>query len=141
MISNDYPERCLNTCTTHNGTFTHRWQNSGKFEDNIVPSCLSCHLKNIEYILRPPSVNLKRESCCDQCLDWWHHRVTKPDTYPIQPEIFLHKIQNFPTVELSFEMIYNSITSLHEWCFSSTLSKTLKGVVIKKYLQAIGFAT
>ena len=38
-------------------------------------------------------------------------------------------------------MIYNSITSLQEWCFSSTLSNMQKGVVIKKYLQAICFAT
>ena len=38
-------------------------------------------------------------------------------------------------------MIYNSITSLQEWCFSCTLTNTQKGVVIKKYLQAIGFAT
>ena len=37
-------------------------------------------------------------------------------------------------------MIYNSVTSLQERCFSSTLSSTQKGVVIKKYLQAIGFA-
>ena len=141
MISNDYPERCSNTGTTQNGTFTHRWRHSCMFEDSIVPSCPSCHLKNIEYILSPPSVHLKRESTCHQCLDWWRHGVTKPKIYPIQHECFLHKIKNFPAVELSFEMIYNSITSLQEWCFSSTLSKTQKGVVIKKYLQAIGFAT
>ena len=141
MISNDYPERCSNTGTTQNGTFTHRWRHSCMFEDSIVPSCPSCHLKNIEYILCPPSVHLKRESTCHQSFDWWHHGVTKPKIYPIQYECFLDKIKNFPSVELSFEMIYNSITSLQEWCFSSTLSKTQKEAVIKNYLQAIGFAT
>ena len=67
--------------------------------------------------------------------------MTKPKTYPIQHESFLHKIQNFPAIEISFEMIYNSVTSLQEWCSSSNLSSTQKGIVIKKYLQAIGFAT
>ena len=138
MISNDYPERCSNTGTTQNGTFTHRWRHSCIYEDSIVPSCSSCHLN---YILSPPSVHLKRESSCDQCLDWWHRGVTKPKTYPIQHESFLHKIQNFPAIEISFEMIYNSVTSLQEWCSSSNLSSTQKGIVIKKYLQAIGFAT
>ena len=70
MISNDYPERCSNTGTTQNGTFTHRWRHSCMFEDSIVPSCPSCHFKNIEYILSPPSVHIKRESSCHQCLDW-----------------------------------------------------------------------
>ena len=141
MISNDYVERCSNTCTTQNGTFTHRWRHSCQFDDNLVPSCPSCHLKNIEFILLPPAVNLKRESCCDECLDWWHHGATKPKTYPIQPELFLQTIENFPAVELSFEMISNSITALQDWCFSSTLSNTAKGDVIKRYLQAIGLST
>jgi hypothetical protein len=67
--------------------------------------------------------------------------VTKPKTYPIQPELFLQTIENFPAVELSFEMISNSITALQDWCFSSTLSNTAKGDVIKRYLQAIGLST
>ena len=117
------------------------WRHSCLFEDSIVPSCPSCHLINIEYILSPPSVHIKRKSTRHPCLDWWHRGVTKPKIYPIQHECFLDKINNFPLVELSFEMNYNSITSLQEWCFSSTLSKTQKGVVIKKYLQVIGFAT
>jgi hypothetical protein len=141
MISNDLPERCSNTCTTLNGTFTHRWRHSCLFDDNTVPSCQSCHLKNIEFILSPSSVNIKREVYCDQCLDWWSQGVTKPNIYPIQPESFLDEIENFPAVELSFEMIYNSIISLQDWCFSSKLSNAEKGKVIKKYLQAIGFSS
>jgi len=31
----------------------------------------------------------------------------------------LYEIKNFPVAELSFEMIYNSIISLQDWCFSS----------------------
>jgi hypothetical protein len=141
MISNDLPERCSNTCTTYNGTFTHRWRHSCRFDDNTVPSCQSCHLKNIEFILSPPSVNIKREIHCNQCLDWWRQVVTKPQIYPIQPESFLGEIKNFPAVELSFEMIYNSIVSLQDWCFSSNLSNAKKGKVIKEYLQAIGFSS
>ena len=67
--------------------------------------------------------------------------MTKPNIYPIQPESFLDEIENFPAVELSFEMIYNSIISLQDWCFSSNSSNAEKGKVIKKYLQAIGFSS
>ena len=67
--------------------------------------------------------------------------MTKPKIYPIQPESFLNEIKNFPAVELSFEMIYNSIISLQDWCFSSNLSNAEKGKVIKKYLKAIGFSS
>ncbi len=91
MISNDLPERCSNTCTTLNGTFTHRWRHSCLFNDNTVPSCQSCHLKNIEFILSPPWANIKREFYCDQCLDWWSQGVTKPQIYPIHPESFCMK--------------------------------------------------
>jgi hypothetical protein len=101
------PVRCTNTCTTLNGTFTHRWRHSCLFDDNTVPSCQSCHLKNIEFILSPSSVNVKREIYCDQCLDWWIQGVTKPKIYPIQQESFLYEIKTFPVVELFFEMIYN----------------------------------
>ena len=131
MISNDLPERCSNTCTTYNGTLTHRWRHSCHFDDNTVPSCQSCHLKNIEFILSPPSVNIKREIHCNQCLDWWRQVVTKPQIYPIQPESFLGKMKNFPAIELSFEMIYNSIVSLQDWCFSNNSSSAKKGKVIK----------
>ncbi len=132
MISNDLPERCSNTCTTLNGTFTHRWRHSCLFDDNT-------HLKNIEFILSPSSVNIKREVYCDQCLDWWSQGVTKPNIYPIQRESFLDEIENFPAVELSFEMIYNSIISLQDWCFSSISSNTEKGKVIKNPSKQLGF--
>jgi hypothetical protein len=141
MISNDLPERCSNICTTLNGTFTHRWRQSCLFDDNTVPSCQSCYLKNIEFILSPSAVNIKREVYCDRCLDWWSQVVTKPKIYPIQPGSFLNEIKNFPVVELSFEMIYNSIIFLQDWCFSSNSSNAEKGKVIKKYLQAIGFSS
>jgi hypothetical protein len=119
MISNDLPERCSTTCTTLNGTFTHRWRHSCLFDDNTVPSCQSCHLKIIEFVPSPPAVNINREIHCDRFLDWLSQGVTKPKIYPIQPESFLGEIKNFPAVELSFDMIYNSIISLQDWCFSS----------------------
>ncbi len=141
MISNDYVVRCSNTCTTLNGIFTHRWRHSCRFDDNIVPSCSSCHLKNIEFILSHPSAKIKREIHFNQCLDWWSQGVTKPKIYPIQPEFFLHEVKNFPAVELSFEMIYNTIISLQDCCFSITLANKEKAKVIKKFLQAIGFSS
>ncbi len=141
MISNDLPERCSNTCTTLNGTFTHRWRHSCLFDDNLVPSCQSCHLQNIEYILSLPSIFTMEETCCDRCLDWWIRGVTKPKIYPIQPESFRSEIKNYPAVELSFGMIFNSILSLQDWSRSSNSSKTEKGRVIKTYLKAIGFSS
>ena len=139
MISNDLPERCSNTCTTLNGTFTHRWRHSCLFDDNTVPSCQSCHLKNIEFILSPSAVNIKREVNCDRCLDWWSQGVTKPNIYPIPLDCFLNEIKNFPAVELSFEMIYNSIISLQDWCSSCTSSNAEKGKVIKNTSKQLGF--
>ena len=38
-------------------------------------------------------------------------------------------------------MIYNSIISLQDWCFSSNASNAEKGKLIKKYLQAIGLSS
>lgn len=136
MISNDLPERCSNTCTTLNGTFTHRWRHSCLFDDSLVPSCQSCHLQNIEYILTLPSVYRIKETCCKRCLDWWICGVTKPKIYPIPPESFRSPIKNYPAVELSFRMIFNSIRSLQDWSHSSNSSKTEKGKVIKAYLSA-----
>ena len=138
MISNDLPERCSNTCTTLNGTFTHRWRHSCVFDDNIVPSWQYCELKNIEYTISSSSVSVKRESCC-QCLDWWRQGVTKPKIYPVQPESFLEGMKTYPEVELFFEMIYNSIILLQNWKFFSNSSKTVKRKVIRAYLQAIEF--
>ena len=67
--------------------------------------------------------------------------MTKPNIYPIQPESFLNEIENFPAVEVSFEMIYNSIITLQDWCFSRNSSNAEKGKVIKKCIQAIGFSS
>ena len=54
MISNDYVERCSNTCTTQNGTFTHRWRHSCQFDDNLIPSCPSCQPKTLNSFFLPP---------------------------------------------------------------------------------------
>jgi hypothetical protein len=82
-----------------------------------------------------------KETCCDRCLDWWIHGVTKPKIFPIQPESFRSQIKIYPAVELSFRMIFNSILSLQDWSHSSNSSKTEKGRVIKTYLKAIGFSS
>jgi hypothetical protein len=67
----------------------------------------------------------------------WQHPT--PKIYRIQPESFLHEIKNFPAVELSFEMIYYSIISLQDWCFSSKSSNAEKGKVIKNNSKQLGF--
>ena len=36
MISNDLPEHCSNTCTTLNGSFTHRWRHFCKFDESTT---------------------------------------------------------------------------------------------------------
>ncbi len=41
MISNDLPEHCSNTCTTLNGSFTHRWRHFCKFDESITSSVYS----------------------------------------------------------------------------------------------------
>ena len=65
--------------------------------------------------------------------------MTKPKIYPIQPEYFLYEIKKIPAVELYFEMIYNSIISLQDWCFSSNSSNAEKGKV-KNFFQGVGFS-
>jgi hypothetical protein len=49
-------------------------------------------------------------------------------------------MKTYPAVELSFEMIYNSIISLQNWTFSGNSYYTVKSKVIRAYLQAIGFS-
>ena len=63
----------------------------------------------------------------------------KPKVYPNQLESFLGEIKTFSTVELSFEMIYNFITSLQDWCFSSNSSNAEKEKVIKNTSKQLGY--
>ena len=65
--------------------------------------------------------------------------MKKPNIYPIPLECFLNEIKNFPAVDLSFEMMYNSIISLQDWCFSSNSSNAEKGKVIKNTSKQLGF--
>lgn len=41
-ISNDYIERVVNTGTCQNGTFSKRWGYSCCYEDEVIPTCMSC---------------------------------------------------------------------------------------------------
>jgi hypothetical protein len=58
----------------------------------------------------------------------------------MKPESFLYEIKNFPAVELSFEMIYNSSISLQDWCFTSNSSNAERGKGDKKITsKQLGF--
>ena len=146
MISNDLPERCSNTCTTLNGSFTHRWRHSCKFDESSTPSCLQCEIRNIEAILSPLYPKNSDESC-DQCLDWWSRGVTYPSIYPLSPHDIRDGCTSYPPIQLSFEMIRNSIKHLHQ-VVSDDIKKNLslpeRRLIIKyshKYLQLTGFST
>jgi hypothetical protein len=97
----------------------------------LIPPADPAILRALRFITSSPSVNIKREIHCIQCLDWWSQGVTKPKIYTIQQESFLYEINNFPVDELSFEMIYNSIISLQDLSFSSNSSNAEIEKVIK----------
>ena len=113
MISNDLPERCSNTCTILNGSFTHRWRHSCKFDESTTPSCLQCEIQHIEAFLSSCYPKNLDESC-DQCLDWWSSGVTYPSIYPLSPHEIRDGRTSYPPIQLSFEMIRNSIKHLHQ---------------------------
>ena len=146
MISNDLPELCSNTCTTLNASFSHRWRHSCKFDESSTPSCLQCEIRNIEAILSPLYPKNSDESC-DQCLDWWSRGVTYPSIYPLSPHDIRDGCTSYPPIQLSFEMIRNSIKHLHQ-VVSDDIKKNLslpeRRLIIKyshKYLQLTGFST
>ena len=116
MISEDYPERCLNTSTAQIGTYTHRWGHSCKYNKDLTPSCEECEMNRIETVVgHRDDVPIPK---CDQCLDWWSpisSDVHKNNgTYPIHPSEMSEDMVNFPSVRLSFGLIKNSIELLHQ---------------------------
>jgi hypothetical protein len=142
MISNDLPERCANTCTTLNGTYTHRWRHSCSYNDRTCPSCKHCELGHIMHILgeyKTPSMPTR----CEECNDWWSREVTKPDVYPLSPEQVYQGESDTPPVEISFKMMECSIKSLFSFIQSKrhhiTNSSLLK--TGKTYLQMVGLST
>ena len=149
LISEDYPERCQNTCTAQLGIFTHRWGYSCLYDDNMTPSCKACEFNRITNVLQNNDVYPMEK--CGNCLDWWspcrNNVHINADRYPIAPGETLDKLHSFPSVKLSFQMLNNSVDSLQDWYRQSTLDKTITSretqslsKKAKDYLQMLGFS-
>ena len=162
MVSNDLPERCFNTGTSQLGTFTHRWRHSCRYEDNWTPSCSDCELDRMDTILSGRDVECHQvdtfvpgddvqtmKKPCSKCSDWWSpdrkNVYTNAEVYPIAPgEKYTGP---FPAVELSFELIENSMKDLQRWyqqSNSDTSSKRIKKLLIKtaeNYMQRVGVSS
>ena len=143
FISGDLPERCSNSCISFKGKFTHRWEHSCIYDDSSTPSCPLCELARIESILDDTD-NVRIEPC-GKCSDWWspsrggvHIGLNK---HPIDPSAFTDIGNDFPSVELSFELIKNSTAALPVWYRQSTRDGTSPKKaqsILKDYLQMLG---
>jgi len=69
IVSNDYPERCANAVLANLDTFTHRWGYSGKYNENVTPSCQKCELGRVEHFFRG-NFGVRIEDCMKYS-DWW----------------------------------------------------------------------
>ena len=105
LVSNDYPERWISL----NGTYTKQFGYSCFYDKARTPSCVHCQLQRMDIILND-SVNVALEPC-EVCSDWWA-KVKRGSKYPMPPGGDLTKVGN---VELSFELIANSLKDLEIW--------------------------
>ena len=145
MMSNDFPERCSNTCTTLNESFTHRWRYSCKFDEVITPSCLQCEIKHVEESLVPSSIensiNPVKNALTGGQEVWLIHIFSLCHPMTSKMDALLTPI------ELSFDMIKNSIECLHQFVSKemkknpSLYEKHLVAKYSHKYLQLTGFST
>lgn len=124
MIWNDLPQWRYNTSTLVLGIYTHRRRWSCIYDDKWTPSCRNCELHRLENILCGRDEEAMILSC-DTCSNWWspiwQHVYTAADVYSIDPAD-LHLIASgenktgpIPVVELSFELVENSIAVLQNW--------------------------
>ena len=133
MVSNDLPERCFNTGTSLIGTFTHRWRHSCKYDDNWTPSCNECLLDRMDTVLtgkdnKPDKAAAAMKPSCNKCSDWWSserkHVYTTANVYPLGPGE--NSNEPIPAVELSFELMENSLNKLQHWYQQSINEKSSK---------------
>lgn len=152
LVSNDYPERCANTCTSQNGTYTKRWGYSCKYDDKTTPSCKTCELDRVERILSPKSEIQETE--CMECLDWWKNdnELAHPPLQPAgEPAVDSRATKS---MKLTFDFIVKSIRVLEVWLHSRPwenggddpqggvgMTKATVRSNAEKYLQQIGFST
>ena len=133
LVSNDYPERCFNTAISLNGTYTKRFGYSCFYDKARTPSCVHCQLQRMEIILND-SVNVALEPC-EVCSDWWA-KVERGSKYPIPPGGDLTKVGN---VELSFELIANSLKDLEIW-YRENKRQEGASAYTAKYMQVLGIS-
>ena len=115
MISADYPERCANANIAQLGKFTHRWGFSCQYSQDDTPSCGICEYERIKRLL---GINTgDTDAKCNGCTDWWsedHLNVHgRAERYPIEPGIVTPA--KIPSVEITFEMLVNSMNDLQKW--------------------------
>ena len=117
LIINDYPERCANTSLSQLGLWCHRWGHSCIYDSATTPSCSNCELRRIDNVLTG-SDNVRIEDC-GKCQDWWctkrENTHTGVNKYPVEPGESPWNKKPSLSVELSFEMMENSIESLQRW--------------------------
>lgn len=133
LVSNDYPERCFNTGISQKGNYTKRFGHSCLFNKTSTPSCPRCQLQRMEIILSNSS-NVSLEPCED-CTDWWA-RVERGNKYPISPGGDITKV--IP-VELSFELIVNSLKDLEDW-YRENKGKGGASLYATKYMKLLGIS-
>jgi len=131
LVSNDYPERCFNTGISQKGNYTKRFGYSCLYDKATTPSCAHCQLQRMQIILND-SVNVSIEPC-ETCSDWWS-RVEHGNVYPIPPGGDITKVG---MVELTFELITNSLNDLEAW-YSVKQGKEGSSAYAKKYMQVLG---
>ena len=131
LVSNDYPERCFNTAISQNGTYTKRFGHSFMYDKVTTPSCAQCQIQRMEILLdesRNASIGP-----CENCSDWWSN-VERGNKYPIPPGGDITKVG---MVELSFELITNSLKDLQIW-YSENKGQGGASKYAKKYMQVLG---
>lgn len=152
MVMQDYPERCSNSCISQLGVFCHRWGYTCYYDHEVTPSCSQCALSRIRKVLdETDDVDTESAGCNgDECSDFWspthttkQEHYTGVSTYPIEPGQILDKVAKgkIPTVEQSFDLLANAISSLEAWYTHSSKKKREKETICKKYFQAVGLAT
>ena len=132
LVSNDYPERCFNTGITQNGNYTKRFGHSCLYDKVSTPSCPCCQLQRMQIILGR-SQNLTVHPCA-KCSDWWA-KVERGNKYPVPPGGDITKVG---MVELTFELITNSLRDLEVWYQENIGKSTGVSMYAQKYMNVLG---
>lgn len=96
LVSNDYPERCINTAISQKVNFTKQFCYSCLYDKVTTPLCPHWQLQRMEIVLSS-SNNVSLEQC-KRCSDWWTG-VECGNNHPIPPG---GDIKEVLPVELSY---------------------------------------